>query len=400
MADNIDGFSKIVFSLEVDDNETGIKASGINFTLHDSIYDLYPTAKMSLTDYTGTFNEYMGFVNGTKVTIRFGRNEETWKKCSYRVIKNSTPQQNTQNGIGGNIELSLLHDYSNFQNKVSESYNSNISDIIKSKTNNYSFDYVNINPTLNSGLWLQPYITDSDFMINHLLPFAYSTDSDNSPYYCFIDSNNGFNFRNYKRLFLQNNYRVLEYKSGGTIESLATNTITSINFAQVSLSDIKPFYNRITTYFDENGEYYKNGSPTLITDFPNSATDPIPVKANLDYITGVECLLDDDILLEDTKNNRLGFIANSVKDCISPDKVIITMNLDRGLCSGKKVRINLPTTSSNSSNELSLRCSGDYLIESSYHKWNGRNAITILVCSKQIIKVTNEYRNIALVVNR
>ncbi len=396
-----DAFNKASIRLEVDNIVSEIKPQGMSFTLYDSLYSFYPKASLSINDYSGTYQEYMAFVNGTKVKISFGNNEEDWKKCSYRVVKNSTPEQKSQNNIGGDLELSLIHDYYNTQSKNSRAFNSNISDIIRTLSRKYSFNSLDIDDTLNSGIWYQPFITDGDFIFNQLLPFAYSTDSDNSPFYCYIDSNNNFNFKNYKKLFLQNPIREFYYKSGGTISSLDRDSILAISFSQVPLSEVQPFYNRIIQHYDEKGNYVREGQNSKLTDFPKNNTEAIPLKANTSAITSIENnLYDDDIILDYNKNNRLGYISNSVGKVLSPDKVVLTVNLDRSLVSGKKVRLNLPSMQDGFSDEISLRNTGDYIIESSYHKWTGTNAITILVCSKQIIKVTKEYRNINLVLNR
>ena len=53
----------------------------------------------------------------------------------------------------------------------------------------------------------------------------------------------------------------------------------------------------------------------------------------------------------------------------------------------------MPNVKSNSSSSKSLRNSGKYLIESSYHIWDSKNARTMLVCSKQNVVLTEEYRN-------
>ena len=52
----------------------------------------------------------------------------------------------------------------------------------------------------------------------------------------------------------------------------------------------------------------------------------------------------------------------------------------------------MPMVTSNSTNEKSLRNSSKYLIESSYHIWDSKNARTLLVCSKQNVNLTEDYR--------
>ena len=79
----------------------------------------------------------------------------------------------------------------------------------------YPFDSVDIESTFNSGLWYQPFVTNAEFINNYLLPFAYSTSAQNTPYYSFIDSNNKFNFKSFNSMFTQNPIKEMEYGTKG-----------------------------------------------------------------------------------------------------------------------------------------------------------------------------------------
>ena len=72
---------------------------------------------------------------------------------------------------------------------------------IKESAKKYNFDKIDIENTLNSGYWYQPYINDSEFIMNYLLPFAFSNSSQNTPFYCWIDSNNEFHFKSFQSMF-------------------------------------------------------------------------------------------------------------------------------------------------------------------------------------------------------
>lgn len=389
------------FSFEVDDVVSGIPITDTSFVLYDSIYSLYPKATIRVNDTSGAYNEFMGFVNGTKIKISYGLDKESWKKCTYRVVQNSVPEGNNPSRWGGTFELSLVHDYIFNQNKKSRAYDSNISDIINTLTKNYSFESRDIDTTLNSGIWYQPYVNDAEFITKYLLPFSYSTDSEKSPFFCFIDSNNNFHFKNYNRLMLQNAEMTYYYKSKGLMSGIQKDTIVTISFAQNTVADTKEFYHRHVSKYDENGNYVKNEIDSYITDFPKNETNPIPVKMNTECVTGILTLFNNDVLANDTKNNNLGMEINHLNHGIFSDTVIITIPFNRDVCAGKIIEVNLPSVSGDSDTaELSLRYSGNYIVVSSYQKWDGRNSSTIIVCSKQVVKVTSDYRNVALIVNR
>ena len=118
-----------------------------------------------------------------------------------------------------------------------------------------------------------------------------------------------------------------------------------------------------------------------------------PIIGDSSEITDIKPLYDNDVNLDDTENNNLGMMQNFYRDVICADKIIINTVLNKELVCGKCVNMKLPSYSSNISTENSLRFSGKYIIESSYHIWDGKNARTTLVCSKPSVNLTDNYRN-------
>lgn len=387
-------------NLIVDDVETSITANTFSFSLFDSIYELFPKGKILINDFSGSMNEYLAFVNGTKIELQYGLTEESLSKCKYRVINNSTPEQSTNMSVGGDIELSLIHDYFNIQSRISKAYNNNISSIIKQLGNKYNFASYNIDETLNQGMWYQPYEYDSTFITKYLLPFAYSTNSNKTPFYCFITSSNVFNFKNWNNMINNSPKKRYYLQTNGDVENMDT-TIYEIKYAQVEVSKCREFYNRLRYYFDSNGEYQKEPINALLSDFPSNTDNPIPIKVNTNNLTSLEQMYDDDIYAKETENNRKGLEINALRDVIGIDKVIIKVTFDNTINCGDVIQLNIPSVSlSKDISESSLRTSGNYLVESTYHMWNSKFPYTILVCSKNEVKLTSDYRNVKLIMQR
>ena len=122
-----DAFKKYELNLKVDGNDTDISPSSYSFVIRDSIFELYPKASFTINDPTGSFNEFLGFVNGTKLEISIGRSLDNMVSCPFRVVNNAVPEQYSQNSPSGKIELSLIHDYYYYQTKLSMAFNNNIS---------------------------------------------------------------------------------------------------------------------------------------------------------------------------------------------------------------------------------------------------------------------------------
>lgn len=394
MDENVDNsaFNRINVSLKLNGNESGLSPMSFALTMFDSIYQLYPKVKLMVSDYEGFLNEYMGLVDGTKVDIAIGASDDSVRTCPFIVAKNAVPQQKTSsNGTGGDFETELIHDYYSVQFKKSRAYMNNISDIVRSIVREYSFTSVDVEDTLNSGYWYQPYLTDSEFMFNNLLPFAFSNSARNTPFFMFIDSNNNFNFKSFNTMFMENPIKELTYTTDNLAIAVSSETFSSINFSQVEMSKLKPLFNTEYYNYDSSGNVTSDND--VVTDYLSTSQGKYPVIGDSSNPTNLCSLYDYDFDADDTESNNDGYRINLHKDVISPDKIIINTVLDKDLVCGNTVRVNMPMVDSNATTDTSLRNSGLYLIESSYHIWDGHNARTMLICSKQKVSVTSEYRN-------
>ena len=395
-----DAFGNYFLNLKVDDKDVDISPSSYNFTIEDSIYSVFPKMTMTFSDPDGRLNEYMTLINGTKITISIGVTESNLLTCSYRVEENSVPQQYTQNGIAGDIQLFLTHDWKYNQNKKCKVYKNNISDIVNDISSEYNFDSINIDKTLNSGTWYQPYMRDYEFIEKHLLPFAYTTNYNKTPFFFFLGCDNSFNFRNLSMMLQQTPLKEYEYASMGTLDKFSAKNINTVNFFQESDSNLKDTYRRILYYFNEKGDYVVENNNARISDYPLENKEPIPIRINESNITHIKNLIDDDICCSEIKNNRLGFEVEDLDKEFFIDKIFITVNFDYRLRAGKKIKAIFPIPNEEGDIVDSLRNSGLYLIETCYHKWDGNRAYTILVCSTQTVKLTSDYRNLGLIVSR
>lgn len=375
--------------IKIDDVQLDSAPSNYAFSLHDSIYKIFPTASFKINDLGGLYNEYMSFINGSKVEITYGLDSD-FLVCPFTIIKNSIPDRSVNNSVGGYTEISLLHEYFYNQTKTSFAYKDEISSIVD-KVTNYNFSKKNIDKTLNKGYWYQPFIYDIEFIQDILLPFTYSSDSNETPFYCFIDVKNQFNFRNYKKMMDENYIEELVMYPIGSKESLGRNAIVSVYPYQSSLSDIKPIYNQLEYNFNKEGVLVSEENP--IDRFILQGGVNVPIKADLENITSKLELYSEDNKDESLKNNNRGLAINTKKKIYTNDKIVVLCNLNINLTSGKKVKVEIPFSGDNQKQEASIRYSGEYLIESSTHTWNYRSGVTTLVLSRQAVKLPSTFRS-------
>lgn len=384
-------YQRCYISLKVDGVDTQLTPSSYAFTLFDSIYNFYSKAKLVISDFMGNLNEYLAFVDGTEIEISFGLTEDNMKTCKYTVVGNSVPNQTANGyGFGGTFELNLIHNYFYKQSKQSRAFQDNISSIVEKLVKSYNFSAIDIEETNNSGYWYQPYINDSEFIQNYLLPFAYSSSARNTPFYCFIDSNNGFHFKSFQSMMNNNSVKELTYATDPLLVLADDTKFSTINFAQTELSKLRPWFNCKYFSYDKDSKFIENNDSLLDYIKENGK---YPIKGSDFEKTNIVSLYDDDLKLDDTKNNNKGYVINLHNEIMCPDKIIINTIIDTSLTCGKVLTINIPTTKSNNSDDYSIRNSGKYIIESSYHIWDGQKPRTMLVCSKQNVKLNSEYRN-------
>lgn len=383
-------YGRVNISIKINDVDVQLPQLSYSITEFDSIYSFYPKIKMIMSDYEGNMNEFLALINGTKVDVLFGQDESSAKSCPFIVAKNSTPQQKTSSTMGGDMEIELIHEYFYKQEKTCNAYQSNISDIISELVKKYKFSSIDIEETYNSGYWYQPYVNDSEFIMNYLLPFAYSNSATNTPFYCFIDSNNNFNFKSFHNMFNQTPIKNFEYTNDGLKVVGDENAFSNIKFAQLELSKIRPFFSDEYYSYDKDGKY--ETQKDILLNYMKT-NGKYPINGNSSLITDVIPLYDYDLNADDTKNNNKGIMMNLHKECVLPDKIIINTIIDKSLVSGKMINVSIPMSDSNVSTDISLRNSGNYLIESSYHIWDGKTARTMLVCGKQNINLNSNYSN-------
>ena len=149
-------------------------------------------------------------------------------------------------------------------------------------------------------------------------------------------------------------------------------------------------FNNSYFWYDENGDLQIQNDK--LSDYTNTE-GKYPIIGSSEFPTNLVSLYDYDIEADDTENNNKGYLINLHKDIVLPDKIVINTILDKNLTCGNTIKVIIPSSESNSSTSKSLKNSGIYLIESSYHIWDSKSARSTLVCSKQNLKLTTDYRN-------
>lgn len=362
-----------------------------SFSMIDSIHSIYSRASMSVNDYTGFFQEYLGTAEGNIVELRFGVGDKMLS-CPYVVTEDSNPDPDTPKGLTGRVDVNFVHEWHNRQTQSSRSYSGRISDVITQIVNEYPFEPGVVNDTSNNDFWLQGQRTQARFITDVLLKNAYSLNADGTPFYAFIDSKNRFNLRNLKSMLYD-----------------AKDAFTYI-VRPASTEDPKVYYQTvmgIRRWKRGSRKLWKlrhvqtnvinRDSGALDQDQVDLATGPVPngrlpILNDEDGTTGSAMLGYAPVTTAEQENVQ-GQLANLLRDGAFIDEFMLIVPFNPTLTAGSKIRLEVPAIVEMDGEELSRQYTGSYLIELCEHVWNGEEeqAFTKLLIGRKYVSLPENY---------
>lgn len=391
-------FDNYEISLFFDDEDSLIDASTYSFSINDSIHRIFPSLVLELKDRTGMLSEYLSTVEKQKITLNYGL-KDNYITCPFVNISDDIPELLGNNNVTGRVEINALHEYYDKQEISGNAFKGRISDIISRKINSYEFLSKNVDSTLNDNVWYQALYNDSDFMTEILLPNAYSSDSNETPFFLFIDSNNNFNFKTYNSLTTQNVTKKLFWLHED-LNNPESNVIW--NFKK-----IKP--GSLVNKFARNRNVFKfsKDDGSLLSETDKITSYPRPLENDRYLPLYNDSLITSYIDLEEEKleigkqNNIKGQQIYSMKDSLFLERFYFTTHLDTTLLAGKMIKLEVPGITNKDNLEKSQYFSDKYLIEESIHTWNtenntiGKGYTNLIVSRKYLPKLpSNNYKKV------
>lgn len=364
----------------------------LKISLRDSIHSFFPTSMIEVQDSTGILREGFFNSNGTEFSVGIA-NSLGGVESKFIVNSSDSTDGYSQGLFNGKIILNCLHEYYNKQSVENKPYKNTVSGIVKSIVEEYKFSKLNISNTDSELVWYRIAQSQKEFIEKVLLPNSYGSNSNETPYYSFIDNNNGFNFTSWEEMFSQSPVATFYYKPSRP-EDYSENYILSIKPFTKKYSDYEKSINSKVYYRDYNsGEYSVQDS--FIQDFPKNKN-----KENLlPFIntTAIKSVLDENILYDDyaRKETNKARLIHKNKSCMGLEYFIVTVPFNHKLLSGKTLELETYVLTGTDVAEKSFYNSGKFLIEECVHSWDGENktAYTTMIVSRKFVKVPNKYIN-------
>ncbi len=374
-----------IITIFIDGKELKIDTKQVAFQIDTSIWKILPTGNVIIQDPSGLLQEFLLTVPGTKLDITFGY-EESFYKVPFIIVSDILPEVENASTNGGTLTIPVIHAWAFKQDPKLTSFDDRISGVLRTLTTVFPFNKVNINDTENQNFWYQSLKTDVEFIEEILLPKAFSRNSKFTPFFCFIDGQNNFNFQHYKYLSTQKPITILEYKEV-VGKDFNLNIVADYSRKRMSFFEDELFHNRIV-YGLSTTDGSVISEVDSIEDYSlKQPNDKIPYRKDQDIsnYTYYEKLYD----LDDVRGNR---IFNQRKS-ISQEEILLVIPYNPEILAGSMVTFQTGVSGKNDDGSNLSQFSGNYLVEFASAIYDGFNqqAIMKLVITRKFNKYTNNY---------
>lgn len=376
--------------IEIEKNKLLAPPDTISFSLRDNIHNVFPVASMNLEDTDGLFSEYLATIIGQKYKIKYGVQEtEESLEGEFVVSKEILSEMKQTTIFAGNIDINLIHSWYLQQRKETGAFYENISTIIDRLTRGYQFKKRNIEQTANHTYWYQGKRTQAKFIKDVLLPYSYSANSDNSPFYFFIDLKNNLNFRSYKDMFSYGRKADHEYfyNRQGTKEDSIGNSILDIKRWSEDYVSLNKKRNQEGLLLNTSGNIEKLNIKSEEHLKPRGKQ--VELIANHVNTDGDYKFLG---MNKDISNEVRGMKIHLSENTFYPERYMIMVPMNPAIVSGQTIHLEiyLPNDVNDTYSE---RVTGKYLIEMTEHVWDGKtsSAVTKMIISRKYAEIPDDY---------
>ncbi len=386
MAEILDSYN---INLSIEDFDMNFSLKSLQFNITDSIKNPYPNLSFTVDDQIGVLQNLYSFTQGFKVNIFYGYKGDTRNGLKNTfVISDRNLKPSNFESLGGRVNVNCVHSELLKEDKISKSHTNRISSIVRNLVRNKNFNSILINDTGNYNTYYQALMGDIEFIQKVLLPNAYSTNSNKSPFFSFIDAGNNFNFRNYFNMINTSPVTTLTLADSNNKE-ISKEKIFNILEYTTNLSLIKPTYKQELFYQNSDGNYQSKNS--YIDSYPRLSNARYPLKNDVkDNLTGYSIVSDLDDSNARLRENNLAKTINKTKNNLFLERFTVSTAFNPLLKAGKTINLKIPATDNDGNKRLSYYYTDTYLIEQSTHIWDGLNlkATTQCIVSRKSVRVS------------
>ena len=115
--------------IRIDNKPVDFSVQPISFFMQDSIMDIYAKGYMELPDSIGLLQEFFATAPGGSIQIDYGTDEQV-NSIRYIIDSDKIKETRSNNDLGGNVQIPLIHEWYEEQEAKSMAYQDRISLIV------------------------------------------------------------------------------------------------------------------------------------------------------------------------------------------------------------------------------------------------------------------------------
>lgn len=354
-----------MIKISIQDGTSYLSGKGMGFTIHDSIHQIFPTLELVYPDVTGIALEFGSFMSGISLSTVIGKVDSFLENFWISVGRDTIKEAGSSPRLSGVLKVNAIHKsfFSKRDNPKISFIKKSASECVNTLFSEDSLSVENTNGTFSTYVYSDPY----EFVKEVLIPCA--SNGSISPFVFYRDLSETLNFSSIISLF-----------EGSPVASFSL---------KPNLSELEDESNVITAFlpFNENafsvypkmtvsGKFI-NPSQEIVTEnhtIAESATSEskVPLISSGEKVYNPSYYgrqFNPDVSYSDINK---GLAANAMKFVM--DKALIEVPFNEKCIAGKVVELKIPVLDLEGNEQPSENFSGNWLIEQSFHTWNGESS--------------------------
>jgi len=333
-----------------------------SFVISDNLYSPFPVLNLHFPDNSGLFLELGNFTQGVPLNIKFG--VDTLSKMLDVEFKSSCrdtsePTAGTP-GLNGNLQIKGLHEsyFTNRESPHTALKEITVSDAIKKLFPSES--KLKVEATKGK---IESYAFDDPYQFTRDVLLPQATNGKIRPYVFFRNLLDELHFESIS--LLEDSSPSEKLLFGDIDNDDAYNTLNSFLPYNESLDKALINFNATSKIF-KNDLTFEVENKSVATDAKNKI--PVVVDTRIHNDRYFHRQFNPKVEYDQLNN---AFYADTMRAGFFVDKVLCTLPLHPNLVAGKTVEVAVSVLDSEGKSELSETFSDKWLIEQSYHSWDG-----------------------------
>ena len=364
-------------SVSIEESSESLSRKEIGFTIHDSIFSPFPDFELIYPDLSGLALEYGSFTEGIKLKTIMGTSDHLLETNWCSIGRDAIKEAGSMPKLSGILKVCALHEsfFGKRENPKLSFVEKPVSDCVSELfSDEKDLDVESTKGNICTYAFEDPYEVVEDI----LLPAA--TNGKVSPYVFFRDLNNALHFCSIDKLLTGSAVASFELKANLSEQDEETTTVTGFLPFNEKGNKVYPFMRTTGKLFNADQEFVAEDKSIAV-----DASDKIPLLA--------ENKIDHDVYFGRQFNPKVeydklntGLYSSSMKFIL--DKALCTVPFTADCVAGKVVELKIDCLDADGNDQLSEFYSGNWLIEQSYHCWNGETSrpFTKLVLCRTSVK--------------